>query len=166
MEIVKKILDKIAEMIKYLLGILLAVMLIVALMEVFRRYFIGKSFAWSEELIRYLIIWISFLGGAIGYKYQNLVFFDMVLGKLKGKAKYVVVLMVNTISLAFVSYIFVNSIQTLLKPSILHQKSVGLQLPMIVPFLAAPIGLGLMILFALYHYKVIIDHNREGGFDQ
>ena len=86
-DIFDKILNKIATLVKYFLGILLGIMLAVALFTVFTRYFLGKSFAWSEELTRYLIIWISFLGAAVGYKEEGLVFFDMIVNIVKGKNK-------------------------------------------------------------------------------
>lgn len=161
---VKKVLDIIAKIVKGFLGILLGIMLIVALVEVFRRYFLGRSFAWSEELIRYLIIWISFLGAAVAYKEQSLVFFDMIVDRIKGKNKFVLFLITNTVSLVFVAFVFINSLATINMPSIANQNSIGLQISMVIPFMAAPIGLGLMLIFGLYHYRVIIDTYKDGGY--
>ncbi|MEL7647674.1 MAG: TRAP transporter small permease [Sedimentibacter sp.] len=153
---VKSIFDFIAKLIKVFLGVLLVVMLVVALIEVFRRYILGRSFAWAEELIRYLIIWISFLGAAVAYKENNLVFFDLVANKIKGKAKMILLIITNTITLSIILFVFLNSVETILKPSILTQKSIGLQVPMVIPFLSVPLGLGLMFLFGLYKYREII----------
>ncbi len=36
--------------------------------EVICRYLIGKSLGWSEELLRYLLIWMTFLGSYLALK--------------------------------------------------------------------------------------------------
>lgn len=166
MDIIKSILDGIAYVVKRVIAIMLGVMLVVALVEVFRRYLFGLSFPWSEELIRYLIIWVSFLGGAVAYKEQNLVFFDMIVDKISGKGKHILLLATNTVSLIFISYIFYYALKVISKPSIVRQKSIGLQISMLYPYLAIPVGLGLMILFGLYHYRVIYNTFKNGGYNK
>ncbi|ETA80901.1 TRAP transporter small permease [Youngiibacter fragilis] len=160
---IKKILDYVAAIIKAFLGLLLGIMLIVALTEVFRRYFIGKSFPWSEESIRYLIIWISLLGGAVSYKEHGLVYFDMIVDLVKGKKKGLLMIFSNTVTLAFIGYIFMNSIGSITSRSIMNQKSIGLQISMVIPYMAIPIGMGLMFIFGLYHYKEIYDKYFGGA---
>lgn len=36
--------------------------------EVFFRYVLGNSLGWSEELVRYFLVWISFLGTYLAVK--------------------------------------------------------------------------------------------------
>ncbi|GAB6107803.1 TRAP transporter small permease [Fusibacter bizertensis] len=163
---IKNMLDTIENIVKIVIGLLLAIMLLVALTEVFRRYFLGRSFSWSEELVRYLIIWISFLGAAVAFKDQSLVYFDMIVCRIFKKKKLILSLITNTITLIFIGVIFRNAIQTILKPSILNQNSVGLGVPMIVPFLSVPVGLGLMFIFGLYHYKTLFDSYKQGLFEK
>ena len=45
----------------------LVVLVCVVLWGVFTRKIMGDQARWSEELARFLLIWISFLGGAIAY---------------------------------------------------------------------------------------------------
>jgi len=164
-DVLDKILNKIATLVKYFLGFLLGIMLISALFTVFTRYFLGKSFAWSEELIRYLIIWVSFLGAAIAYKEEGLVFFDMIVNAIKGKKRRNLLLFNNTITLIFIGYIFINSIQTIMMPSVAKQISIGLQISMVIPFLAVPLGLGLMIIFGINHYRIILNKYKKGVYN-
>ena len=44
----------------------IAMALIVAL-QVFCRYVLNHSLFWSEELARYLLVWLSFLGATVAY---------------------------------------------------------------------------------------------------
>ncbi|CAD5262497.1 MULTISPECIES: TRAP transporter small permease [Halomonadaceae] len=45
----------------YSATLLLAVMLIVMIVHVFYRYALGDSFGWTEELSRYMMVWMAFL---------------------------------------------------------------------------------------------------------
>jgi len=48
--------------------LLLLVMTMVVLAQVFCRYVISASLPWSEELARYLMVWLTFLGAGIALK--------------------------------------------------------------------------------------------------
>lgn len=45
----------------------LLILVLDVLMGVFTRKILGDQVRWSEELARFLLVWISFLGGAIAY---------------------------------------------------------------------------------------------------
>ena len=146
----------VTRVLRFILATLLGIMLVVSIVEVVRRYFFGQSFSWSEELVRYLIIWISFLGAAMVFRDNELVCFDVMLNKFTGKKKTMLLLLVNTICVVFIAYMFSNALETVMKPSIVMQKSIGLQITMAIPYAAAPIGMGLMLVFGLWHYVEIL----------
>jgi len=50
-----------------LFGLGLAMTIVVAA-QVFSRYVLNQSLFWSEELARYLLIWLSFLGASVAYR--------------------------------------------------------------------------------------------------
>lgn len=50
--------------IKHILNIILAVLVIAVFMQVIFRFVLGSPLAWTEELARYCLIWITFLGAA------------------------------------------------------------------------------------------------------
>ncbi|QQK75374.1 TRAP transporter small permease [Salicibibacter cibarius] len=64
MEKSKNIIDRILE---YLTSSLLGIMVIVALWQVCSRYVLDAPSTFSEEALRYLLIWVSILGGALAY---------------------------------------------------------------------------------------------------
>lgn len=59
------------QAVEYLLfGLGLSMALIVAV-QVFCRYVLNASLFWSEELARYMLVWLSFFGATVAY-YRNL----------------------------------------------------------------------------------------------
>ena len=45
----------------------MAVVVVLAVLQVFFRYAVGMSLSWSEEALRYLMIWVSSLGFGLAY---------------------------------------------------------------------------------------------------
>ena len=59
------VMDTIGKAIKFAVAAVLVLMALLMFVEVLRRYFWNQQFAWSEELIRYMAMWVAFLGGAV-----------------------------------------------------------------------------------------------------
>jgi len=62
---------------------------IVALISVnvVSRYLFMKSFNWAEEVAYLCFNWVVFLGVALVYRYQGLTAIDLVVNRLRGKAR-------------------------------------------------------------------------------
>ncbi|MCP4021194.1 MAG: TRAP transporter small permease [Desulfobacteraceae bacterium] len=58
-------LNRIIEFSLFILGISMA---IIVASQVFSRYVLNHSLFWSEELARYLLVWLTFLGATSAYK--------------------------------------------------------------------------------------------------
>ncbi|MFS0700532.1 TRAP transporter small permease [Cellulomonas sp. 179-A 4D5 NHS] len=52
-------------------GTLLVLMTLLVLYQVFTRYVLGAPAAFTEELVRYALIWTSFLSAAYGFLYRK-----------------------------------------------------------------------------------------------
>ena len=156
MKFIDKLVDAISLAAKALVGTCLAIMLLISIVEVVRRYLFNASFPWSEELIRYLMIWIAFIGGAAAYKNGGLVFFDLILNKFKPKVKATINLITNTAVLCFCIYMCERAWSYTFTASVANQITVGLKISMSIPYLGIPIGLMLFVVFSLYNYRKLI----------
>ncbi len=71
LQFLEKFCISVNRLIEYLLfGLGLSMALLVAV-QVFCRYILNSSLFWSEELARYMLVWLSFLGANVAY-YRNL----------------------------------------------------------------------------------------------
>ena len=48
-----------------LLALILGSLVVIMFIQVFCRYVLNNSLSWSEELTKYLFVWMTFLGGAL-----------------------------------------------------------------------------------------------------
>lgn len=73
---VLKFLDENLE--KMLCVVFLALMSIIIVLQVFFRYVLNNSLSWSEELARYLFIWMIYVGISYGVKLDKHICVDAV----------------------------------------------------------------------------------------
>ena len=131
-------------------------MLVLMLIEVVRRYCFGRTFIWSDEVIRYLLIYCTFLGGAAAYYQKALVSFDLVTSRLPIKMQEILKLINNIICLIFFVFLIYFSIQNVSNAS-------GLSLA--VPYCAIPIGLIFMFIFTIDFFPDLIRGVKEAFRD-
>ena len=58
---------KVNRTLEYNLAISGILMTLIVVLQVFFRYVLNHSLFWSEELARYLLIWLTFTGASVGY---------------------------------------------------------------------------------------------------
>ena len=61
-----KRLNKITE---FITMFFLIVMVLLVFVQIISRVIIGSSFSWTEEVARYLMIWVAFLGASFAFQY-------------------------------------------------------------------------------------------------
>ena len=133
--------------INWVLAVLMAVMVVVIALQVWYRFILNNPLDWSEELGRYVFVWISFLGSAAGVRYQVHLGID-VLEKIVGPDvfRYVVALInvVTQIFLVFVIY-WGFTLLTIVR----FQTSPSMLIPMTYPYAAVPVGAIFMLINSL-----------------
>ena len=56
------------HILEYIVGILFCVLIIVTLLGVYYRYVLNDPISWTEEIGRYLMIWMTLFGATVGVK--------------------------------------------------------------------------------------------------
>lgn len=147
MKYYKKAMNGVAAAIKALVAIAVSIMLVISFLEIIRRYCFGRSWAWSDELIRYLIVAVAFLGGSLAYRAKALPCFDLIMSKLPVQMQKVLSLIILLITAAMLVFLIIQTYRSVTAKSILSAISIGLQIPMIIPYSTIPAGFVLMLLF-------------------
>lgn len=92
-----KILNRVEEV---FISITLVFATVLVFVNVVMRFF-GFGLTWSEELIRYLIIWMTFIGLSVAVREGSHMTIEMLPDYLKGKKKYLLTLSIYTIGIVF-----------------------------------------------------------------
>lgn len=79
---IHKIIDKYCQFIGYLIAAALALMVALVFGNVFMRYAFNSGFTVSEELSRWLFVWLTFLGAVIALRDNAHLGTDMLVGRL------------------------------------------------------------------------------------
>lgn len=110
---------------------------------VFFRYVLNDSIVWSEELSRYLLVWITFVGGGLGVGSNIHVGVDSLVETLPAQFKRGVQICIELVIIVFVVVlIFVGAQFTLFGMKV---NALLLPFPMGWVFLAVPVGGGVML---------------------
>ncbi|WP_294768385.1 TRAP transporter small permease [uncultured Rhodoferax sp.] len=84
---VKKFIDGYCQWLGYLIAAALALMVVLVFGNVFMRYAFNSGFTISEELSRWLFVWVTFLGAVIALRDNAHLGTDMLVGRLGPNGK-------------------------------------------------------------------------------
>ena len=132
------------------LVVIMSIMVINVLWQVFTRYVTGNPSSFTDELARYLMIWIGILGAAFVAGKNMHVAIDILPSRASAKTQRKLKIIVTMLIILFVFFAFIVGGSRLVYISyILGQQSPALQIPLAVVYLIIPIS-GLLIIY----YKV------------
>ncbi|GAK05368.1 TRAP-type C4-dicarboxylate transport system, small permease component [Geomicrobium sp. JCM 19037] len=124
------------------MALLLFLMTILIFWQVFARFVMGSPLSFSEELARFMMVWLAFLGSAYAFRYGSLISMDLLVELFKGvwlKWLYVLIYMIS-IGFAFILVVYGIDMMIRVEP----QVAPSTRLSMMWPYLAVPVG-GLLI---------------------
>lgn len=139
--------EKLNRFLEYFLALLMALMLLSVCWQVITRYFLGNPSSFTDELARYLLIWIGMLGGAYASGKHMHLAIDLLPSKLTGRSKYRLSLVINVLVLFFVVLTFVIGGSRLVYITYtLGQTSAAMQIPLAYVYVILPVA-GLLITY-------------------
>jgi TRAP-type transport system small permease protein len=130
--------------INWVLAVLMAVMVVVIALQVWYRFILNNPLDWSEELGRYVFVWISFLGSAAGVRYQVHLGIDVLEKIVRQNAFHYVVVLVNIVIQIFLLFVIYWGFKLL--GIVQFQTSPSMLIPMTYPYAAVPVGAFFMLI--------------------
>jgi TRAP-type transport system small permease protein len=160
-----KLLDRIEKGLDAVLVLMMIVMGGSVVLQVVSRYVFNRPTSWSEELARYLFVWITFLGAAVVIRKRRHVDVTVLTDRLPAGAAKVVYLVSD------VAVLFMLGALTWAGAGLAimahRQLSAAMDLPMSLAYSAMPVGTGLMFVFLVATIIWEWKHGRRiGGGDQ
>jgi TRAP-type C4-dicarboxylate transport system permease small subunit len=148
---------------------LLSVLTVIVPVEVLLRYVFGKSLIITEELTRYVMVWVVFLASSLALKENLHINILVFVDKFHGRTRSGVSLLGQLLLLIFLLILIVEGIISLSFQ--MDQISPTLGIPLFWFYLAIPVGSALMIINLLptmwKDIKIILnkqDPTAEGKF--
>ena len=121
-------------------GILILLVTAVLFINVILRFVFSSSLSWSEELIRYGFIWITFIGGAICVRTASHVKIDLIPNYLSENGKRILLIFTSFVALLFLVWLGKLGIDLVAFNYETGQKSPSLGIPIYYVYLAIPVG--------------------------
>ncbi|RKR14300.1 TRAP-type C4-dicarboxylate transport system permease small subunit [Maribacter vaceletii] len=142
--------DRIDKILGKTLILIMSIMVINVLWQVFSRYFLGEPSSFTDELARYLMIWVGVLGAAYVSGKNKHVAIDVLPSKLSEKTQEKLKLIVKILIILFCLFALVIGGSRLVYITyVLQQYSPALQMPLAAVYMVLPIS-GILIIY----YKI------------
>ncbi len=151
----KELRVKIDRGLEAFLAFLMGFMILNVLWQVFSRYVMGAPSSFTEELARYLLIWIGLLGAAYasgkGLHLAMSLFHD----KLSDKAKVRLEIILEVLIIIFsFSFLIVGGIRLVYLTFYLGQISAALEMPLGFVYLIIPISGVFFIFYSIDNIRI------------
>ncbi|MEG3753213.1 TRAP transporter small permease [Psychromonas arctica] len=126
----------------------LALMLLVVTVtwQVFSRYVLNDPSNWTDELSRYIMVWLGLLGGSYLFGAKGHLAITLLDNYLKGKSHIALQLLINAICFSFVSLAMLKGGLALMERTT-QQLSPALQLPMSTVYSILPISAVIILIY-------------------
>lgn len=141
---------KFDRFLEHFLAALMAVMLLSVSWQVISRYLLGDASSFTDELARYLLIWVGTLGAAYAAGKRLHLAIDLLPKRLKGMSKYRLAIIINILIIFFVfTTFFIGGSRLVYITYTLGQTSAAMQLPLAYVYAIIPLSGALII-----YYKI------------
>jgi TRAP-type C4-dicarboxylate transport system permease small subunit len=155
-----KVLKWLDENIESFILIVLSILtVVVVFIQVVMRYLLGSSLVWSEELARYVFIWMIYIGVSYGVKRQAHISVDAVALIFKRKGKLIFAICANLAFLAFAVLLCYYSFEVVAQVT---RKSPAMNIPMQLVYAAPMVGLFLTAIRVVQQMKLQISLFKSG----
>lgn len=144
------LMQRIDRLLELLLGSLLALMVLDVTWQILTRFLPMSPSSYTEELARYLLVWIGILGAAYAYRKKSHLGIDLLTNALPEKVRKKVQLLTVSLCFTFAAAVMVfGGVQLVLLTFELDQLSAALNIPMGYVYVVIPLSGALICLFCI-----------------
>jgi len=158
---------KISKVEKLLITILMTLMILTAFSQIVLRNFFATGIDWGDALVRYLVVWVAFIGAAIATREGKHISIDLLSRWLTGTGNMAVQALSSLFSAAICGLLTVAAARFIWFEAQMGSTTF-LNLPVWLPELIMPVTFGLMALRFLMEMfgeigRMINERSRNGA---
>ncbi|MBB3209379.1 TRAP-type C4-dicarboxylate transport system permease small subunit [Rhodopirellula rubra] len=148
--VLKKITDGLTKILQFLLIVAMTLLVFDVVWGVLTRYVGGEQASWTEELARFLLIWVALLGGAVAFETKSHLGVDYFVGKFEQSVRRNLQLLSHVVVLFFAISIFIlGGGRVVYDALVLNQTTPALGWKMGYIYLVIPVAGCFMVLFTI-----------------
>jgi len=160
------VLNKIDQLLAGFLALLMTAIVIDVSWQVITRFLLSTPSSYTEELARFLLVWIGLLGASYAYRTRAHLGLDLLTNQLPPKSKALVELIAVFCSATFAVLVMVyGGSQLVLLTFELKQTSASLGIPIGFVYMVIPLSGLLITLYALdlacQYLSTLKSHNKQ-----
>ena len=141
---------RLISVLNMVLIVAVALLLVDVVLGVFTRYVMGEQAKWTEELARFLLIWVSLLGGAVAFGEKAHLGVDFFVSKFHVEGRKITAVFVHLVVLFFAMTIFLfGGGRMVIDALVMEQTTPALGWKMGYIYLALPISGFFIVLFTI-----------------
>lgn len=149
-----------------IMSIVMLVLLIFGTWQIFTRWILNNPSTFTEEMLRYLLIWAGMIGAAYCFFHDKHVKLTLLTSKLHGPALTAVTILDEIIVVLFVLYVYVyGGGQMMMRTMANGQLTAVLRLPMSLIYGCLPVSGVFVILSKILRYLSLYAESKtaKGG---
>jgi len=143
---IEKISNILIRINEFLAGVILGLAMIIGILQVFCRYFLNSSLTWSEETMRYMLLWLVFITLPIAVVSKKHMSLDIILEKVSPKMKKWMEIIINLIGIIVIVLLTIHSIELVALGKLQRASSISIQLSFL--YIIVPISL----IITVFHF--------------
>jgi len=157
MSILSKLVNTLDQLLKVLLVFMMTVLVLDVVWQILTRFVLPQPSSFTEEVARFLLIWISLLGGAFAYRQKLHLGFDLIVSKLSPSHALIVQRICCALVAIFaIAILGVGGSNLVMLTWVLGQHSPVLGISMAYVYSALPLS-GFLFLVYSIHFAVNTD---------
>lgn len=149
-----KLKDKVDRVLEIALVILMAVSVVNVLWQVFTRFVLNNPSSFTEELARYLLIWVGVLGAAYAVGKRVHLALELLPEKLSGRNLRLLEIFIEVCILLFaITTLVVGGSRLVYVQLMLGQTSAAMEIPLGYVYAVLPISGVVMVYYTIAHMR-------------
>ena len=137
--------EKVSRVEKVLIAALLTVMILLAFLQIVLRNFFATGIDWGDSLVRYLVVWVGFIGAAIAVRENKHITIDILSRWISGAGSSIIRSISHLISAVICGLLTWAGIKFTMFEAQMGSTAF-FELPVWIPELIIPVAFGLMTL--------------------